>query len=218
MPRLIRFGIWLLGTLALAGPAAALTVGVFGNSAGLDQGFGRVGITNVYSLSAATSASASSTITFANNLSLATEVVTVSIVGVSPIFTGGGNNVAFSNMTYTATTNATVTALAGGRFLVQRSGLPTGNVSGSYTATLGGSGPLNLTTSLSALSCNVDAAGVGVCGISFGTTGFTVNDGAQNVNFQHTFNLNIPEPAAWLLLATGVAGLAFASARTRRVS
>jgi hypothetical protein len=38
------------------------------------------------------------------------------------------------------------------------------------------------------------------------------------VSFQHTFNLNIPESAAWTLLATGVAGFVLASARTRRVS
>jgi len=205
--------IWIVtATLGLAGPAAALSVGVFPGSAGLDQGFGYTGCpscSQVYALQAPSGVGGSSSITFANDLTLATETVTISLVDVTSVFEAGSESVTFSSLSYSGSVAATVLPLGGGLFLVQQLGAATGAVTGSYSATLGGSGPINLTPDLHSLQCAVDVSGTGVCGFTFGPTSFPVNDGSEDLTFQHTFNLNIPEPATWMMMVTGLLGLVF---------
>jgi hypothetical protein len=211
--------IWL-AALWLAGSASALTVGVFPASAGLDQGFGYrncPSCATVYSLSAAAPVGAGSSITFTNGL-VPIEIVSLSLVSVNPIFTSGPNSVTFSGMSYTASVPALVFPIGGGLLFVQQSGAATGTVTGSYTATLGGSGPINVTPAVHSLTCVVDAAGQGVCGVTFGPTAFPVNDGAETLTFQHTFNVNIPEPGPLALMITGLVGLGILGRRRTRAS
>jgi hypothetical protein len=220
--RTVRIGclVWLLAaTFTLAGPAAALTVGVFPSSAGLDQGFGYSGspsCSTVYTLDSPASVGGGSTITFADDLALATETVTISLVDVTSVFEAGGETVTFSSLSYTGSIGATVLPLGGGLFLVQQLGAATGAVTGTYTASLGGGGDIDLAPDLHSLQCVVDASGTGVCGFTFGPTSFPVDDGDEELTFQHTFNLNIPEPGTWMLMVVGLVGLGFMGSRRRQ--
>ena len=216
----MRRGKWLLAVAALllAAPAFSLTVAVSPASPGLDSGFGFSGCpscTTAYTLNGPAPVGSGS-IQFTNNLA-AVELVQISLVSVSPVFVGGPNSVSFSSMSYSASVNASVIPLGGGLFLVQQSGFATGTVSGSYTATAGGSGPISLIGSVdvNSLQCIVNAAGSGTCGVTFGRNGFPVTVGGGSVLFQHTFNLNVPEPAALALLLAG-AGLVSARRRLAR--
>jgi hypothetical protein len=208
----MRRGLWLfsVAALLLAAPAFSLTVAVQPGSPGLDQGFGFSGCpscTTAYTLSAAAPVGSGS-IQFTNNLA-AVEVVQISLTSVSPVFTGGLNSVTFSSMSYSATVNASVTPF-GSLFLVTQTGFATGSVSGSYVATAGGSGPISLgSVDVNSLQCLVNASGVGTCGVTFGRNGFPVAVGAGSLLFQHTFNLNVPEPATLAMLSVGVLGLAW---------
>lgn len=213
------FGLSLfIAALGLAAPASALTVGVAAGSAGLDQGFGYTGCPScveVYSLTAGAPVGAGSTITF-SGLVGPLETVTLSMVDVSPVFSDGGDTVSFSSLSYTATVTATVSSLGfGGLVSVNQFGAATGSVTGSYSASLGGSGPIALAPDVHSLSCVVDGSGVGVCGFTFGPTSFPVDDGSETLDFQHTFNVNLPEPATWMMMLVGLLGLGYLGNRRR---
>jgi PEP-CTERM motif len=216
----MRRGMWLFAAAAylLAAPALALTVPISPSSPGLDQGFGYSGCpscTIAYTLSAAAPVGGGS-IQFTNNLA-AVEVVQLSITSVSPVFVSGPNSVTFTSMSYSASVNAMVMSLGGGDFLVQQTGFATGTVTGSYSATAGGSGPINLASvDVNSLMCIVNAAGTGVCGVSFGRNGFPVAVGSGSLLFQHTFNVNVPEPATLAMLSAGAVGLALMGRRRTR--
>jgi len=209
----MRRGIWTLAVAALllAGPAFSLTVAVSPASPGLDQGLGYSGCpscTIAYTLSGAAPVGSGS-IQFTNNLA-AIELVQLSLVSVSPVFVSGPNTVSFSSLSYSASVNASVIGLGGGLFLVQQTGFATGSVTGSYSATAGGSGPISLASvDVNSLQCIVNAAGAGTCGVTFGRNGFPVTVGAGSLLFQHTFNVNVPEPATLVLLSLGALGLAW---------
>jgi PEP-CTERM motif-containing protein len=216
----MRRGMWLLSVAAflLAAPAFSLTVAVQPGSPGLDQGFGYSGCpgscSTAYTLGAAAPVGSGS-IQFTNNLAAA-EVVQISLTSVSPVFVGGADSVSFSSLSYSASVNATVSPF-GSLFLVQQTGFATGTVSGSYSATAGGSGPISLgSVDVNGLSCLVNGSGVGICGFAFGHNGFPVTVGAGSLLFQHTFNLNVPEPASLVLFLAGAAGLALAGRRAAR--
>lgn len=209
----MRRGIWpiAVAALLLAGPAFSLTVAVSPASPGLDQGLGFSGCpscTTAYTLSGAAPVGSGS-IQFTNNLA-AIELVQLSLVGLNPVFVGGPNSVSFSSLSYSASVNASVIGLGGGLFLVQQTGFASGTVTGSYSATAGGSGPISLgSVDVNSLQCIVNAAGAGTCGFSFGRNGFPVTVGAGSLLFQHTFNVNVPEPATLVLLSLGALGLAW---------
>jgi hypothetical protein len=133
-----------------------------------------------------------------------------------PPFEAGGETVTFSSLSYTGSVGATVLPLGGGLFLVQQLAAATGSVTGTYSASLGGAGAIDLMPDLHSLQCVVDASGTGVCGFTFGPTSFPVDDGAEELTFQHTFNLNVPEPATWMMMVIGLLGLGVVGSRRRQ--
>jgi hypothetical protein len=219
MLRAVRSGMLAAGVaLFLASSAQALSVSVLPSGPGLDQGFGyscTPSCTTVYTLSAAAPTGAGSSVQFTNDLA-AVELVTLSLVSVSPAFDSGPNSLSFSSLTYSASVPASVLPLGGGLLLVQQTGAASGSVVGSYAASLGGAGPINAAVDVNSLTCVVDATGTGSCGVSFGPTGFAVNDGSQALLFAHTFNLVVPEPPTLMMLAVGALGLAFMGRRRSR--
>jgi hypothetical protein len=79
---------------------------------------------------------------------------------------------------------------------------------GSVSGTVEGN-PFAVLPQISILNC-----GGGVCGITFGKTGFTNVEGHDWV---HTFNVNVvvPEPMSAVLVALGVAGMLLRSRSSR---
>jgi hypothetical protein len=64
----------------------------------------------------------------------------------------------------------------------------------------------------------VNGSGVGTCGLSFGTGGFVLGVSGELLMFRHTFNVNLPEPASWALMITGLVGLGITGHRRGRAS
>jgi hypothetical protein len=97
--------------------------------------------------------------------------------------------------------------LGGGVVAIAQSGFATGLVSPVLSAP-----PLTMvvnTPAVSALNCLI-GTGADQCGVSLGAGGLTVNSGGPNYDVFMTFNVNVPEPGTMLLLAAGLAGIAFA--------
>jgi hypothetical protein len=212
----------VLAVLLSAGSASALTVNVLPSSPGLDQGFGFVctpNCTETYGLSTPAAVAAGGTITFAGNLVGPTDVVSISLLVPSSLFAqspSGPDTVTFSALAYTGSLNASVTPLGGGLVLVSQTDPGSGTIVGSLTATAGGSGPVSLgSVDVNSFTCILDGANQGTCGLTFGITGFGVTIGGTPTQFQHTFNLVLPEPTALALLLAGLAALGFCRGRAR---
>ncbi len=69
------------------------------------------------------------------------------------------------------------------------------------------------TPAVSGLTCTV-GTGADQCGVSLGAGGFTIDASPFGIfDAFVTFNVNVPEPGTVVLLATGLAGIAFAGRR-----
>lgn len=136
--------------------------------------------------------------------------------------TGAANNgiteIEFYNTTYTIT-NAPITVIAGSPTTYQITGGNWGTVDPTTFTQVGTGGgstdPIWNSVRVTG-SCGLVAGNVGQCGFTFGATNFAINLGTPAVTrgVQQTFNLAVvPEPTTVMLLASGIAGLAFAGRR-----
>jgi hypothetical protein len=130
---------------------------------------------------------------------VATLSLDVASVQFSP--TGGGANVAFTNVHY----SGTVTVFTAPS-IVSQTGFATGSVSGLLDGN-----PFTAPAIVTNLTCTTSGSS-GNCSVMFGPSGFSV--GGQD--WLHTFTVlvAVPEPALALLALLGVAGPAL---RARRV-
>jgi PEP-CTERM motif-containing protein len=166
----------------------------------------------------------SGSVGFANNLTLPTEILSLSAVGANPIFggltSGGTTTVNFSAVSYSVSgVSASNVYLGGGQYQVTQVGAATGTVTGSYNAldafnNSTSNGPFSLSVDVSGLQCLVDAAGIGSCTAMFGSTGFVLPMSGELIEFRHHLELTtVPEPATGVLVLGGLVGLALARRR-----
>jgi hypothetical protein len=109
----------------------------------------------------------------------------------------------------------TTLALGGGGLAIAQAGPAIGSASPFLLSVgVGGSSILETTPAVSGLSCTVFSYG-GHCGVSFGPSGLAYTLSGEPAHSFVSFNLAVPEPGTLVLLATGIAGLAYTSRRRR---
>jgi hypothetical protein len=118
--------------------------------------------------------------------------------------------------TFSANDVPVITAsIGGGGFTITQAGAATGSASPFLLSVgVGGSAILATTPAVSGLSCTVFSYG-GHCGVSFGPSGLLYTLSGEPAHSFVSFNLAVPEPGTLFLLATGIGGLAYASASRR---
>ncbi len=130
---------------------------------------------------------------------------------------GGVSNVMFIGMTYEVTGQTVFANNAGGGYTNYIGlGTTTGTINGQYMQDANPATAINnLPAQLTALNCLVDINGAGACGFTFGPTDFTLAVGSETYDFQHTFNVLVPEPATASLLGVGLLASIIAASRRR---
>jgi hypothetical protein len=196
--------------VAAGAPASAVTVAIVGG-AGLDAGFGCVSggaCSPVFTIDGAYAATG--TITF-SSLAAGSQTVDISIlVSATSSFSGssaGASQVTFSNVSYSVTGAAVMVSSLFGQAQVSLDGFTTGSASGTADTDVTSPSPFDQPAELTSLTCLIDPSDhTGSCGFSFGQQGFTIDVNGTDHDFQHTFNVLVPEPATLGLVALGLVG------------
>jgi hypothetical protein len=121
---------------------------------------------------------------------------------------GGASSIVFNNMVYSFNGALSQSIPFGANYNYFTLGPAAGLINGEYSVDGGTAVPiLNLPAQVNGLNCIVDINGAGGCGVTFGANGFTLPVGTETYDFQHTFNVIVPEPASATLLGLSLVSL-----------
>jgi hypothetical protein len=228
MLRRVLAGAAIFTGLAIALPAAAVTINLTVGSGGIDSSNTRTCTTvtcgtPVWTLGSGEVYGATGTIsidTTLNQMTIALAVATsvIDASGAQPPTDLGASSVTFTGGTYTATVG--ITPSGGGVYTINAGQ----NAALAFTLVQAVGAGAGYPTVLGAVrvtgSCLVAGDGTGQCGFTFGsagTTPFRLNGlgfGTYDRFVRQTFNVGVvPEPTTLLLVAFGLSGLALRATR-----
>jgi hypothetical protein len=140
----------------------------------------------------------------------------ISLFVPSYTMTGSSGSVTaldFTNVSYSASVPITITDFGGGILsIVQSSAVLDGSVSGTYAQTGGPGAALfgDTSVSFSGLNCTL-LDGVGQCGLTVGgfpaSADFALDVDGVDHDVRQVFNVIVPEPGTFALVALGLLGL-----------